>query len=170
MTRVTHTPAGPKSFGALKHLLRFRNAPMDFMHEMKVSYGDLVRLRIGPKLFYFSFSPQHAKHLLTDFPSNYPKSPLVFQEIIPITGKTGLVQLSGEKWSRMRRLTNPAFQPAMLERYIPLILQCTDEFISRLKSGKPGVQKLDVSETMTHLILTTASRLFFGVDIEPGIS
>src|SRR4051812_45139860 len=109
--------------------------PIAFLQETRRRYGDLAAVRIGPKRFYVACHPRHAQHVLTDNLANYPKSRFVFDRILPVTGRRGLVQLEGAEWAPERQHTNRALRPEMLASYLRPINACTDDLIAELPRG-----------------------------------
>jgi cytochrome P450 len=159
-TKVSH----PRASRAVANLVRFRKAPIRFMQEIRERYGDVVRLWLGPRKFYFVSSAEGAERVLKDNVENYPKSTLVFGMIRPITGKDGLVQLEGDAWAEVRKQTNPLFFGGGVERSLSTIRGCVDdmcgEWAARAGSGK----SFDVCHGITDAVLRISGKILFSSD------
>ena len=54
-------------------------------------------MRLGPKPFVFTFSAKGAEQILVRKASIYHQSRMIFARIEPVSGRNGMVQLSGKK-------------------------------------------------------------------------
>jgi cytochrome P450 len=110
----------PAFHKALSNLFNFMRRPIPFMHSLWQKNGDLFSLYLGHKKFHFVYHPKIAAEFLCHRAENYQKSCLIFDKIEPITGKQGLVQLEGDKWQHMRKLTNILFHKQSLAETISI--------------------------------------------------
>ncbi len=140
--------------------LRFRADPLGFMARLSEAGPPVVRVRLGPGHFIFAFSPEAAQDILVRRAANYPQNRMIFDRIRPVTGKKGLVQLSGEASRCGRAKSRTLFAPVPLGEARAIIESYTDEFLDQVGSD----QTLDVSQAMSDLVLRTALRLFLGIE------
>jgi hypothetical protein len=76
-------------------LLRDR---LGLMTRMAEEFGDVVRIKIGPRLPHFLNQPDHAKHVLADNPRNYHQG-IGLLHAKEVLGD-GLLTSEGELWKR----------------------------------------------------------------------
>src|SRR5258708_31955953 len=98
--------------GLLRKLWRDR---LSLLSDAAGEYGDVVRFDMGPKTIYFFNHPDHAKHVLTDNPTNYRKG-MGLSEARRILGD-GLLTSEGETWRRQRQIISPAFRRERVARF-----------------------------------------------------
>lgn len=153
-------PGGEIRFGALSNLFQFMSNPITFMTRLASRGRDIERLKLGPKNFVFIFNPDAAQDILVRKASIYVQNRNVFDRIQPVTGKRGLVQLSGTESQNGRLKSRAMFTSSNLEQARTIISSFTDELIEQLGPH----QTLDVTQAMTDLILRTALKIFLGVD------
>jgi cytochrome P450 len=65
---------------------------------------------------------------------NLPKFLPAYQDIKPILGASSIVTLEGEHWRQLRKMFNPAFATSHLETMIPLMVEESEIFITKLKN------------------------------------
>ncbi|XP_047177741.1 cytochrome P450 72A68-like [Vigna umbellata] len=82
----------------------------------------------------------------------------------------GLVRLEGEKWSRHRKIINPAFNLEKLKDMLPLFIKCCDDLISKWEKmlSFNGSSEIDVWPFLQTLASDAISRTAFGSSYEEG--
>lgn len=160
---------GPRASRAVENLVRFRQAPIRFMKNVRERYGDIAKLWLGPRKFYFISSADGARHVLRDNVENFPKSELVFGMIRPITGTDGLVQLKGNRWSEVRRQTNPLFHANAVEKSLPRIRECVDDLSEDWSTKKSGAS-FDLCPSITDTVLRISGKILFTSDFHSEAS
>jgi len=70
------------------------------------TYGDSVRIEMGPFLTHFLFHPDQVKHVLVTACDKYNKDTYGNRRLKSFTGR-GLLFSEGSVWQRQRRLTQP---------------------------------------------------------------
>ncbi|XP_028202608.1 cytochrome P450 716A67-like isoform X1 [Glycine soja] len=76
----------------------------------------------------------------------------------------GLAMHEGEKWSKHRKIINPAFNLEKLKNMLPLFIQCCDDLISKWEEmlSSDGSSEIDVWPFVKNLTGDVISRTAFG--------
>ncbi|KAG5117627.1 hypothetical protein JHK84_043740 [Glycine max] len=76
----------------------------------------------------------------------------------------GLAMHEGEKWSKHRKIINPAFNLEKLKNMLPLFIQCCDDLISKWEEmlSSDGSSEIDVWPFVKNLTADVISRTAFG--------
>ena len=100
----THqTAPGPRGYPIIGLLHKFMQDPLQFLVDVGDQYGDVVRMRLGPRLVHLLNHPNHIKYILQDNYSNYCKR---FKNMKSVFGE-GLGTTDGDFWRHQRRLSQP---------------------------------------------------------------
>ncbi|KAK9092515.1 hypothetical protein Syun_027426 [Stephania yunnanensis] len=82
---------------------------------------------------------------------------------------TGLVSYNGEKWSKHRKIINPAFHQEKLKLMMPAFYTSCNELISRWdKLALEGSFELDIAPELQCLTENVISRTLFGSNYKVG--
>jgi cytochrome P450 len=154
------------SFLGLSNLTKFMADPVCFIQSYADSGPEIQSCRMGPKNFVFVFSPEAAQEVLVKRATTYVQNRTIFDRIKPVTGKKGLVQLAGRESQEARAKTRPMFTKNPMEEARELIETYTGELLTKIGD----MATVDVTETMTDLILRTALRIFLGIDSEAMVA
>ena len=154
------------SFLGLSNLTKFMADPVRFIQGYAEDGLEIQSCRMGPKNFVFVFSPEAAQEILVKRAAIYVQNSTIFDRIKPVTGKKGLVQLAGRESQEARAKSRPMFTKNPMEEARELIETYTGELLAKLGT----TATVDVTETMTDLILRTALRIFLGIDSEAMVS
>ncbi|GGV56910.1 cytochrome P450 [Streptomyces spectabilis] len=101
--------------GHAHHILR---DPLEFIQQQR-RYGDLVRIRMGPKLLYIVNTPTLVRELLTAHQHQFAKGD-IYDKASAVLGK-GLFTSEGEFHRCQRRLVQPAFHRAQVEQFAAIM-------------------------------------------------
>lgn len=144
----------------VSNLTDFMSEPLEFMKDLaQKGSGRPQYLYIGPKRFVFTFDPDSAQEILIKRSDIYVQNRTVFDRIQPVTGRKGLVQLSGQESREGRMKSRSMFGTSGLERVRAIIESYCEDFLNRIKNQT----SIDVTEEMTSLILQTALTTFLGI-------
>jgi cytochrome P450 len=171
MRRLRHRPVtpqqrkapGPSGIPVLGNIvvnpLQSSNRAAAFM-EMHRTYGDVVRIEIGPRTLHLVNHPDYAKYVFQDNNRNYTKGRGL--ELTKNVLGEGLLTSEGEFWRQQRRLIQPLFHRRRIEEFATTMARSTAELRQRwvegpLASGEP----VDVSEAMMRLTLDIVSKTLF---------
>ncbi|QCD87239.1 acyl-CoA oxidase [Vigna unguiculata] len=120
----------------------------------------------GPKIAVNIMEPEAIKEILNMI-SDFPKptlNPLVKLLI------TGLVDLEGDKWSKHRKIINPAFNLAKLKLVLPAMYDSCNQMMKEWKMlvSETGSCMVDVWPFLNNLTADVISRTAFGSNYEEG--
>jgi cytochrome P450 len=153
-------PPGPPrraTFRLLKQLFTDRLA---LMGDNADSYGDVVRIAIGPKAMYLVNHPDLAKHVLADNAANYHKG-IGLQEARRALGD-GLLTSDGDTWRKQRRTIQPVFQPKRISRQAAVVASEVDGLVKRLAEHDGPVEIL---HEMTGLTLGVLGKTLLDAEL-----
>jgi cytochrome P450 len=148
-----------KIVSSLLQFTDFMAEPVLFMESL-AKEADISSVKMGPKRFVFTFDPDLAQEILIKKADIYKQNRTVFDRIQPVTGKKGIVQLSGKESQDARLKSRPMFNTHGLESVRGSIESFCDDMLNRL--GSRG--HFDVTDEMTLLILQTACSILLGVE------
>jgi cytochrome P450 len=124
-------------------------------------HGDVIHKRL-PRRALWMAHPRHVRHVLRTNVRNYPKNE-VYEFLRPILGQ-GLFVSDGELWTRQRRLLAPEFRPAAVTRFLPVIVDRTEELLGEWARSVDG-QARDISDDMMRLTLWVVGGAMFKHDL-----
>ncbi len=159
MDRTAALPPGPVSKFPLVHLFALRRDLIGFFSQSCGKYGDLVRVKIGPREVFFFRHPDYIRDVLLTNQRNFIKS-RGLQMSKKLLGE-GLLTSEGEFHRRQRRLAQPAFHRQRLAGYAEAMVSTAQRTSS---SWKPG-QALDIYQEMMRLTLIIVGRTLFGSNV-----
>ncbi len=106
---------GPEGGGMLGSLGSFRRDPLAFLLSVADRYGDVVRLRFGPRaahrVVHLVRHPDHVRHVLQE--------------------RQGLLTSEGELWERQRRMIQPLLHRDRLTSYSETMVRSCGEMLAR---------------------------------------
>lgn len=157
-------PAGPRGHWLVGCSSQLRKDPLAFYTAAWREYGDYVRIRGFPGI-YFSLlvHPDAVEHVLQKNHRNHRKPDLLVRPMSLLVGQ-GLFTSEGDAWLRQRRLDQPAFQRQHLNRLSSQMVSAAEAFVRERQAAPPG-QPLDMLEAMMKLALRIASTTLFSADI-----
>lgn len=147
-------------FQALENLKRFQSDPIAFIKALDC--GAIARVPLGPKRFHFIFDEEAAEHVLLKNVTNYKKSRLIFDKIVPITGKKGIVQLEDEEWNLWRFRTGPMFSKEALNGYTEIITHNLAQAIKKLDAAALLKERIDIRELFVSYTINSAVQILLG--------
>jgi enediyne biosynthesis protein E7 len=156
------TPPGPPRSATLGLLRKLAGDRLGLMTEARDTYGDAVRVVIGPKTLYIFNHPDHAKHVLADNAANYHKG-IGYVEAKKALGD-GLLTSEGELWRKQRRTIQPVFQNRRLAARAGIIADEAERLVKRLR-GHIGGPPVDVLHELTGLTLAVLGQALLDADL-----
>ncbi|KAK7257107.1 hypothetical protein RIF29_30835 [Crotalaria pallida] len=137
-----------------------------FQHQLVKEYGKNSYFWFGPIPTVHIMNPEAIKDVLNktrDFqkPSYNPLAKYLI---------TGLVDLENDKWSKHRKIINPAFNQLKLKLLLPAIYQCCNRMINKWKTlvSEKGSCELDVWPFFNSFSGDVISCTAFGSSYEEG--
>jgi cytochrome P450 len=139
----------------------FVRSPFEFVFEMQKQYGDLVRCPAPFGLtIYFVYRPDHVHDLLVGHPDKLEK-PQVVKRIFTSSFGNGLFFSEGDFWRRQRKLMQPAFNHARLNRYAERMML---HIVDHLSGWQPNA-RIDLFNEMRAMTLRVVVDALFNTDV-----
>jgi len=145
------TSKGKKVPSTRVDLKLFQSDPVRVLYLMAQRFErPLIGLHLGKSFIYVVQHPDFARHLLQTRVENYRKS---YGPIAQVFGDSILIT-QGQKWQKLRKLSQPAFATARLKSMPPVIAAATDavleEWAPAAGTGTPfavdrGVQQITLN-------------------------
>lgn len=155
--RVAPGPRGHWLWGSLP---QFRDDPIHALQDPWRAYGDVVRLRFGPKRVHLLVHPDHVRHVLQENNKNYGKQTIGFAKLRKLLGN-GLLTSEGEFWLRQRRIAQPAFHRQRIAGFGGAMVRATSEMLARWQPGAT----LDIAAEMMALTLRIVGQTMLSADV-----
>jgi cytochrome P450 len=127
-------------------LPRFRRDPLSLLREWSRTWGEIVRLGAGPRLFHLVTRPEHVGHVLQHNHKAYGKKTIGYRTLSKVLGD-GLVTSEGKAWRERRRLAQPAFHRDRIAKFAETMTRETEATLSTWRRDQP----IDVSAEMMAL-------------------
>jgi cytochrome P450 len=135
-----------------------------FLLRAHASYGDVVRLRLGPRVAFAIFHPDHVYHVLVKHRENYTKQARGYNKLRQVVGN-GLLTSEGDFWLRQRRLLQPAFAPAKLAGFADAMVTATEEMSRSWEPAAERGEAIDVADEMMRLTMRIVGETLLGTDV-----
>lgn len=161
-TGAPRRPPGPSRVGTPLLLARMASDRLTVMTEAAATYGDAVRLPLGPKTLYFFNHPDHVRRVLTDNSANYHKG-IGLVHARRALGN-GLLTSEGELWRAQRKVIQPVFQARRVNRQAEAIGEEAVLLADRLRLSA-GAGPVDIRQEMTGLTLGVLGRSLLDADL-----
>ncbi len=156
-------PLGPPALPLLGHAPAFLRDKLGFLERCAAKYGDVVRLDIGGATYLLT-SPDDIKHVLLSNATNYEKT----ARLTGARGRrffgNGLVTAAGAAHLRHRRMLQPLFHHAVVERLASVVAVHADAMLGGWTSGA----ELDVHDAMLDLTQRITTHQLLG-DEDPAV-
>ncbi len=165
--RSTTTPRQPPSppgnflTGHAREMLR---DAAQFLLRAHASYGDVVRLRLGPRTAFALFHPDHVYHILVKHRENYTKQARGYKKLRQVVGN-GLVTSEGDFWLRQRRLLQPAFAPTRLAGFAAAMVTAAEQMAQSWEPAAQNGDAIDVADEMMRLTMRIVGETLLGTDV-----
>lgn len=120
---------------------------------------------LGHRLFVVN-APELVRQVLVEQVELFPKHRYTAWTLKPLIGEA-IFAVNGQQWQQQRRLLDPAFQAAALQRALPLMAQACRASLQRL-SDQVGVGKeIDIDQEMTLLAADVILRTLTATPLAP---
>jgi cytochrome P450 len=158
--QTTQSPPGPRGDFLVGVLLQLRRDALGFLLNSAQTYGDVVRLPLGPATGYMVNNPDLIHELLVDQADKLNKSALDKEVLGEFLGN-GLIISDGDFWKRQRKLVSPAFHRKRIETYAQMMV----DYTLRMLDGWSDGQTMDVEEAMLGLTRAIITRTLFNTEL-----
>jgi cytochrome P450 len=131
------TVAGPpiaKGMPLVGPALKMFRDPVAYVLQITREQGPLVRIPLGPRTFTIVGHPEDLKRVLQEESKSYERGRAV-DVIRPMLGN-GLPMSDGAVWRRKRRIMQPAFNRARLNKLVDTMAQVTQRYVDRFRDGE----------------------------------
>jgi cytochrome P450 len=159
--REVPSPPGTFFLGHAGEMLR---DAAQFLLRAHASYGDIVRLRLGPRVAYALFHPDHVAHVLIKHRDNYTKQSRGYHKLRQVLGN-GLLTSEGDVWLRQRRLLQPAFSAARLAGFAGMMVTATEQLAQSWEPAARRGDPIDVADEMMRLTMRIVGETLLGTDV-----
>ncbi|MGX7828608.1 cytochrome P450 [Actinokineospora sp. 24-640] len=163
MATPGRVPPGPPRSATFSLLRQLAGDRLTLMSTAAATYGDAVRVAIGPKTLYFFNHPDHAKHVLADNAANYRKG-IGYVEARRALGD-GLLTSDGELWKEQRRTIRPVFTNKRISAQSETVIEEAGKLVARLKAAGSGGVPIDVLGELTEFTLGVLGRTLLDADL-----
>lgn len=134
----------------LKSLSYFHKAPIPFMAQAAHCHGDIAGFHCLYQRLWVIRQPDLADSLVKH--SDFAKSSLVFKQLVPITGRQGLVQLNDNDWKHRVPAIKPQFSIQGLNESLPLITTNIDNALQQFDKGLIDIYPIIMRLTMGNIL------------------
>ncbi|HXY33101.1 MAG TPA: cytochrome P450 [Planctomycetaceae bacterium] len=135
-----------------------------FLLQAHANYGDIVRLRLGPRTAFALFHPDHVYHVLVKHRDNYTKQSRGYNKLRQVIGN-GLLTSEGDFWLRQRRLLQPAFSAARLAGFAGPMVTAAEQMAQSWESAARQGEPIDVADEMMRLTMRIVGETLLGTDV-----
>ncbi len=142
------------------NVLSFMRDPLGFLEKTRDSYGDVVRVALGPWRVILVSDPDLVEDVLVTRHKLWRKDRYLRETLEPILGD-GLLSSEGDFWRRQRRLAQPAFHRDRIAAYAAAMVDRASVLAEKWRAG--GTR--DLHADMMGLTLEIVSQTLFGSDV-----
>jgi cytochrome P450 len=162
---MTTLPPRPPGHFLTGNLSEFRRDMLAFYTRMAREYGDIVRVRLGPRSLFLVNHPDLIEDVLVRNNHHYRKHYELRMNRLLLGN--GLLNSDGDFWLRQRRLVQPAFaQKRLTSVYAPVMVDYTERLLAEWQDG----QIRDVHTDMSRLTLQIIAKTLFDADVHDDAS
>ncbi|HHO50777.1 MAG TPA: cytochrome P450 [Deltaproteobacteria bacterium] len=157
--RAPTVPLADQPGGTLAHLHGFRHHPLEMFLRAGRQQEPLVRFRLGPMWVLGVYDPDLIETVLIANPEVFAKATRG-QRLLRVLLGDSMLTTEGTIWRERRRLGQPHFKRAALERYRPVMRSAARAMAERLAAADGTV--VGVADEMMALTLRIATEALFG--------
>jgi cytochrome P450 len=156
---TTKLPPAARGLFFVGNAVQLIRDPLGFATRCAREYGDVVRLRFGPVVYYMFNHPDAVEYILRGNHRNFIKDRGT-RLLSSLLGQ-GLVTSDGELWRRQRRLAQPAFQLDQIQKYSTLMVAYAQRLLGEWRPG----QTRDVHADMMRLTMEIVAQALFSAEV-----
>jgi cytochrome P450 len=158
---VTQASAPPIAPGVpfFGNSIPYLRDPLAFLRSTRDTYGDVVRIALGPLKLTLVSHPDHVEDVLVTRNKLFQKDRFV-DTLRPVLGD-GLLSSEGDFWRRQRRLAQPAFHRERIAAYGGIMVDHASRLVARWRDGETR----DVHKDMMRLTLEIVAETLFGANV-----
>jgi cytochrome P450 len=152
-------PPGPKQHWLFGNLKEFSRDRLGALTRWQREYGDIVRVRFGPRRILFLNHPDLVEDVLVDQNRKFIKHYRL--RSASRTLGNGLLTSEGDFWRAQRKLAQPAFHRDRVAAYAGVMVDFTERMLASWRDG----QVRDVQADMMALTLEIVAKTLFDAEI-----
>ncbi|HET9658100.1 MAG TPA: cytochrome P450 [Kineosporiaceae bacterium] len=156
---------GPTVLELLRAVPAIRRDPLGYLERMVAEHGDLVALPMPGAPVLLVNDPGAARQVLQDNNRAYGKQTLQYTALSAVTGN-GLLTSDGEAWRARRRLVQPAFHRAGLDRVAAESVAAARRLGQAWSAAGSG--PVDVDQGLQAAMLEVLGHTLFEADLAPA--
>jgi len=141
---------------------------LEYVGELWNTYGDIFRIRLGPKTLIFAMNPDAVRQVNVSNRKNYEKLGS-YDSVRRYLVGDGLVASTGELWRRQRKLMSPFFTPRGVQTYAEVMLRDGIRLVERWEALAKSGQTVDIGEEMTFVTASIILKAMFGTETDEAI-
>ena len=150
-------------FSLLRYVRAFRRDILS-ANPARLYRAKMAEFRI-PFLHTFLLNqPPLWRHVLTEHPQDFPKSPRMAAGLEPLLGQ-GVFLTNGAQWQFQRRIIDPAFEGGRLRDTFPAMLAAAQACVARLER-MDGHAPVEMEAQTSHATADVIFRTLFSMPIE----
>lgn len=155
---ATNPPQGPKGSWLSGNLMDYRKDPLGFLVDLQKNYGGAAKIRFGPQTMYVIYDPALLKEVLLTKQEHFVKLK-AFQEARLFVGD-GVATSHGEKHKRVRRLIQPHFTKAHIQKYALQMVHIVERELRTWKTG----ERRDLTEDISNITFAIIAKTLFSLE------
>lgn len=159
-------PPGDFLIGHARELLR---DGVGFLLQSQAKYGDIVRLKLGPRVAFALFHPDHVQHVFIKRREIYTKQSRGFNKLRQVIGD-GLLTSEGDFWLRQRKLSQPAFSATRLAAFASSMVIATEQTMQPWDAANRDARPIAIAEEMMALTMRIVGETLLGADVTADTS
>ncbi|MER8234610.1 cytochrome P450 [Streptomyces sp. NPDC094049] len=154
-------PLAPGVWPLLGHLPYLVTRPLDFLGSLP-AYGDVVRVRMGPRTVHVVSEPALVRRVLTDH-RGFDRDGVLYDKVRAVLGN-GLATCPHAEHLWQRRTLQPAFHHRLMDRHTAVMAA---EIRALTDRWRPGAV-VDVTEEAFRLTTAVTLRALFSAGLAPA--
>lgn len=158
---------GPKANFIMGNLTQFKLEKMhDFLEQTANDHGPIAKVKFGPKSAIVLSDPNTVQTVLKQRPEKFRRFSVI-EQVLSEMGVKGVFSTEGEQWKRHRELIMPAFKPAQIKAFYPLLSNIAGHLNSAIaneQSHPNNKNAIDIQAIFKNYTTDITTKLAFGVD------
>ena len=114
---------------------------------------------------YLANDPVLLRTILTERPSDFPKSNRIGEGLRPLLGNSVFLT-NGATWERQRRMIAPAFERGRLTHSLPAMWDAGEAMVTRVRDQIGAEREIEIEEVTSHAAADVIFRTLFSIPIE----
>lgn len=156
---------GPRPLPVFGNLLGVDRTQLHVqMEAWREQYGDVYKIRFGPRNVLAIADPQAIATMLRDRPEGFQRTDRL-TSISADMGFTGLFTANGADWRRQRPMMMSAFDPAHIRRFFPTMVTVAQRLARRWQAAADAGRPIDLKADLMRYTVDVAAGLAFGSDV-----